>query len=115
MSRVRRFCHFLCFRSYCDLPLVCPVATAGETKAQAPQGMWDGSIHTSVGDVNFGIELKPEGTGISAVLVNDTDRQPFSSATWDGAVLTLRLDYYDGTLTGALGLSAKDGRRVLAA
>ncbi len=49
--------------------------------------------------MNFGIDLKPEGNGISAVLVNDTDRQPFSSATWDGAVLTLRLDYYDGTLT----------------
>ncbi|MGB7554791.1 MAG: TlpA disulfide reductase family protein [Candidatus Korobacteraceae bacterium] len=49
--------------------------------------------------MNFGIELKPEGNRISAVLVNDTDRQPFSSANWDGEVLNLRLDYYDGTLT----------------
>lgn len=68
-------------------------------KAQAPEGAWDGSIQTSAGDVNFGIDLKIESTGISAALVNDTDRQPFSSVTWDGALLTLRLDYYDGTLT----------------
>ncbi len=66
---------------------------------QAPEGSWDGSIKTSAGDVNFGIELTPQANGIDAVLVNGTDRQPFSTATWDGAVLTLHLDYYDGTLT----------------
>lgn len=76
-----------------------PCATAVNTNAQTPNGLWDGSIQTSAGEVDFGVELKPEGNGISAVLVNDIDRQPFSSATWDGAALTLRLDYYDGTLT----------------
>ena len=76
--------------------------TAGETKAQSPEGYWDGSIRTSAGDVNFGIELRPGEKGITAVLMNGTDRQPFSSATWGGSVLTLRLDYYDGTLTAHL-------------
>ena len=76
-----------------------PSIRAADTATQPPEGTWDGAIQTAAGQVNFGVELRPEGKGISAVLVNDTDRQPFTSATWDGAVLSLRLDYYDGTLT----------------
>ena len=102
MTRVRRLYGFIIFALIVVCLSCAPSATAGETKAQVPEGSWDGSIQTSAGDVNFGIELKPQGNRISAVLVNSTDRQPFSSATWDGAVLTLRLDYYDGTLTGQL-------------
>ena len=55
-------------------------------------------MQSRAGEVTFGIELKPQGSTIAAVLVNATDRQPFSSATWDGQDLTLRLDYYDGQL-----------------
>ena len=76
-----------------------PVAFAGEPQAQAPNGLWDGSIQSRAGEVSFGIDLKPQGTAIAAVLANATDQQPFSSATWDGKTLTLRLDYYDGQLT----------------
>ena len=112
MTRVRRLYNFITFVLIAVCVSCAPSATAGETKAQAPYGAWDGSIQTSAGDVNFGIELKPEGNGISAVLMNSTDRWPFSSATWDGAVLTLRLDYYDGTLTGQLVSPQRDGRRV---
>ncbi len=102
MIHLRQLCGILFF-ALILLGLGCaPPARAGDTKAQAPKGVWDGSIQTSAGEVNFGIELKAERNGISAVLVNDTDRQPFSSATWDGAVLTMRLDYYDGTLTAHL-------------
>jgi hypothetical protein len=75
------------------------VAAASEPRVPAPEGTWDGSIQTSAGEVNFGIELRPQGNELGAVLVNGTDRQPFSSAAWNGAVLTLRLDYYDGLLT----------------
>ena len=39
-----------------------------------------------------------DGT-LHASLVNGTDRQPFSSATFENGVLTLRMDYYDGQLT----------------
>jgi thiol-disulfide isomerase/thioredoxin len=81
----------------CVCALCPPVAFAGE-QAQAPVGLWDGSIQSRAGEVTFGIELKPQGGAITAVLLNATDQQPFSSATWDGQILTLRLDYYDGQL-----------------
>jgi thiol-disulfide isomerase/thioredoxin len=77
--------------------LICaPGAFAAES--QVPAGLWDASIQSRAGAVNFGIDLKPEGRTVSAVLLNATDLQPFSSATWDGQTLTLRLDYYDGQI-----------------
>ena len=36
---------------------------------------------------------------MSAMLVNAGDREAFSSAAWNGKILTLGLDYYDGHLT----------------
>jgi len=75
------------------------LAADSQSKVEPPTGLWTGSIQGRVGEVNFGVELKPEGKGLSAMLLNATDRQPFSSATWDGQVLTFRLDYYDGQLT----------------
>ena len=75
------------------------LAADSQSKAEPPTGLWTGSIQGRVGEVNFGIELKPERNGLAAALLNATDRQPFSSATWDGQTLTLRLDYYDGQLT----------------
>ena len=74
-------------------------ALAHPPMAQTPAGTWDGSIRTSAGEVNFSIELKPQGDGFNAALVNSTDREPFSSVTWDGQTLILRLDYYDGQIT----------------
>ena len=74
------------------------VAFAAEPSVQAPTGLWDGSMQSRVGEVSFGIDLKAQGRTVSATLVNATDRQPFSSGTWDGHILTLRLDYYDGQL-----------------
>ena len=68
-------------------------------QSHAPNGLWDGTIQSRAGEVNFGIELDQQGSNVKAVLVNATDRQPFTSATWDGQTLTLGLDYYDGKLT----------------
>jgi thiol-disulfide isomerase/thioredoxin len=99
LSRVWRLCRSILLALIAICPGYATPATAGETKPQPPEGVWDGSIQTSAGEVDFGIELKPQGNEISAVLTNSTDRQPFSSTAWDGAVLTMRLDYYDGTLT----------------
>ena len=73
-------------------------AFAGQPPAQAPVGLWDGSIQSRAGEVTFGIELKSQGDALTAILLNATDHQPFTSATWDGQTLTLRLDYYDGQL-----------------
>ena len=73
-------------------------AFGAEPNAKTPSGLWDGSIQSRAGEVDFGIDLKPEGSTLSAILVNATDRQPFSSGMWDGRILTLRLDYYDGQI-----------------
>jgi len=65
-----------------------------------PIGLWDGSIQSKAGEVNFGVDLQAKSDGtLQATLVNATDRQPFSSAAWNNGVLTLRMDYYDGVLT----------------
>jgi thiol-disulfide isomerase/thioredoxin len=76
--------------------LTLPFAFASQS--DAPTGLWDGTIQSRAGEVNFSIELKPQGGNLSAALLNATDQQPFSSARWDGQTLTLRLDYYDGQL-----------------
>ncbi len=88
----------LCF----SMSFACSI-TAAQAKTPAPAGLWDGTIQSKAGEVDFGIDLQAEkGGGMQAVLVNATDRQPFSSASWNGSVLTLRMDYYDGQLTAHL-------------
>src|SRR5271165_5101874 len=84
--------------AFCISRLCVPTAVAAQTSVQAPVGLWDGAIQSRAGAVSFGVELKPQGSTIAAVLVNATDQQPFSSASWDGKSLTLRLDYYDGQI-----------------
>ena len=86
------------------LILVCaflsPLSLLAQTASKPPTGLWDGTIQSKAGEVNFGIDLKakPDGS-LQATLLNATDRQPFSSAAWKDGVLTLRMDYYDGVLT----------------
>ena len=75
------------------------LGVSAQTKSQPPLGLWDGTVQGKAGEVNFGIELQQRGAAIRATLINATDRQPFSSASWNGEVLTLHLDYYDGTIT----------------
>src|SRR5271169_3292355 len=74
-----------------------PFALAGQS--DAPVGSWEGSIQARAGEVTFGVELTQQGSTVTAVLVNATDRQPFSSVAWNGQTLTLGMDYYDGQLT----------------
>lgn len=65
----------------------------------APSGRWDGTIKSTVGEVTFVVDVSQQEGHFTAALLNGSDRQPFTGATWDGKVLTLRFDYYDGTLT----------------
>jgi thiol-disulfide isomerase/thioredoxin len=96
-------------RLYGLVALICtiliPASLFAQTSPHAPIGLWDGSIQGKAGEVNFGVDLKakPDGT-LQATLVNAADRQPFSSATWDGkdATLALRMNYYDGVLTARM-------------
>ena len=68
--------------------------------ASPPTGVWQGTIQSRAGIVNFQIELKAQpGGALQATLFNATDRQPFSSAEWSNGTLTLRMNYYDGVLT----------------
>ena len=80
--------------------LLASVAMAAQNPtAQPAVGLWDGTIQSKVGEVNFGVELAKNAAGsLTATLINATDRQPFSSATLTGDLLTLRMDYYDGQL-----------------
>jgi thiol-disulfide isomerase/thioredoxin len=80
-------------------------AVAAQTKS-APVGQWHGIIQSKAGEVNFIVDLQQQGGTLRATLVNGTDRQPFSSATFDNGLLTLRMDYYDGQL--ALRMVAPD-------
>jgi thiol-disulfide isomerase/thioredoxin len=75
------------------------VPAAMAQQSAAPTGMWDGTIQSRAGEVNFQIDLDQQGGALKADLVNATDRQSFSSANWDGQTLMLGMDYYDGTLT----------------
>src|SRR5271167_186798 len=67
------------FTAFCILAVRAPLALADQTRPQAPTGLWEGSIQSRAGEVSFGIELTQQGSTVTAVLVNDTDRQPFSS------------------------------------
>jgi thiol-disulfide isomerase/thioredoxin len=70
-----------------------------QTPAQAPTGLWHGTIQSRAGIVGFDVEIKRNaGGGLDATLINATDRQPFSSAQWENGTLTLRMNYYDGSL-----------------
>ncbi len=84
--------------TFCSFFSGVPLTSAAQPQGQAPTGWWDGSIQSLAGEVNFGIDLKEQKCALTAFLVNATDRQPFSSAIWDGQTLTLLLDYYDGKL-----------------
>jgi thiol-disulfide isomerase/thioredoxin len=71
-----------------------------QQKSQAPIGQWHGVIQSKAGEVHFLVDLQQQPNGsLQATLINGTDRQPFSSAAFQNGVLTLRMDYYDGTLT----------------
>jgi thiol-disulfide isomerase/thioredoxin len=74
-----------------------------QPKTLSPTGLWDGAIQGKAGEVNFTIDLQTNADGVlQATLVNATDRQLFSSATWKDGDLILRMDYYDGVLSARL-------------
>jgi len=84
--------------------LLCCVLAAsslpGQSTTAAPAGLWDGTIESRAGEVNFGIDIQKQPDGkLQATLINATDRQPFSSSEWNNSTLTLRMNYYDGVMT----------------
>jgi len=98
LTRGERYHLVLITVAICMCTLCVPATFASQPNAPLATGSWDGSIQSRAGEVNFAIDLRLQNGTLTAVLVNATDNQPFSSATWDGQTLTLRLDYYDGQL-----------------
>ena len=99
LTRAEKHHFVVIFAVSCVLTLGAPLSFADQTATHAPMGSWKGSIQSRAGEVTFGIELTQQGSTVTAVLANATDRQPFSSVAWNGQALTLGMDYYDGQLT----------------
>jgi thiol-disulfide isomerase/thioredoxin len=77
----------------CTLPLVAQ-------NTPCPTGLWDGTIQSRAGVVEFGIDFETQSNGaLQATLINATDRQPFSGATCRDDGLILRMNYYDGEIS----------------
>lgn len=78
--------------------------------ADPVSGVWDAALTIPAGDVGFGLDLKLDETSVAGAILNGTERQDLSSGSFDGETLTLRLDYYDGTITAKF---EGDDRKVL--
>ena len=65
----------------------------------SPAGLWHARlIPTPEHDVMFDIRLTAEGDAFKAVLLNGKSESRFSSASWDGATLTLVLAHFDARI-----------------
>jgi thiol-disulfide isomerase/thioredoxin len=82
------------------IPLLCValLAVAPVPDGGAVTGRWNASVTIAAGPVAFGLDLNEAGGRVTGAILNGEDRLELSSGTWDGAVLTLRLDQYDGTI-----------------
>jgi hypothetical protein len=76
-----------------------PAALGRVAAADPVSGHWNAALVIPSGDVAFALELELRGQAVTGAILNGPERQPFSSGSFDGTTLTLRLDYYDGTLT----------------
>lgn len=85
----------------CGFLLAASALAGGQNAAKdsSPSGVWQGAIATPIGATNFLVDIQLQGSSVKATLINGSDRQPFTSGSWDGHALTLHIDYYDGTLT----------------
>ncbi len=85
--------------------------------ATAPVGLWHAAlVPTPEYPVLFDVRIAPKGKGLEAVLVNGAVEVPFTSASWDGATLTLELAHYDAKIVAEMAADGLRGRytRVVA-
>ena len=79
----------------------CAAARADAPDLRQPRpGMWRAWIETPGGPLPFGLEItpKPDG-GLSAFMINGPERLEFPIVQCADGQLTLRVDYYDSTIT----------------
>jgi peroxiredoxin len=81
-------------------PLDAHGARAAVPAAPAPTGLWHAAlVPTPEYPVLFDIRIATaRGRGLAAFLVNGALEVPFTSASWDGTVLTLELAHYDAKI-----------------
>lgn len=75
------------------------LALAAAASLSAPVGLWHAELLPSPGhEVFFDVKVVAKGADLSASLLNGPSEIPFTSATWDGAKLTLELAHYDAKI-----------------
>jgi len=75
------------------------IAPALAAKDAAPVGRWYATLEPAPGlEVPFGLKVESKGGVLSGALVNGTAESRFTSVSWDGERLLLRLDHYDGRI-----------------
>jgi thiol-disulfide isomerase/thioredoxin len=78
-------------------------------QAPPPTGRWYATLEPVPGlEMPFGLKVGTTGGKLSGSLLNGAAESRFTSVSWDGDVLTLGMDHYDGKLVarlegGALG------------
>lgn len=76
--------------------VLAPVLSA---KDAAPVGRWYATLEPVSGlEVPFGLKVESKGGALSGALVNGKAESRFTSVSWDGDRLLLRLDHYDGVI-----------------
>ena len=88
-----------------------PATPPAAAKSAPPVGRWYARLVSSPDHpVEFEILVEKKGGALSATLVNDTARTPFTTAVWDGLKLTLELSHYDARISAEPRNGALAGR-----
>lgn len=76
---------------------------AAAMHAQSIHGLWHATVLNPAGDpVAFQLQLENGPNGLQGTLVNGSDTNSSTSASFDGSTLQLHFDYWDATLLARL-------------
>ncbi|MCI0390847.1 MAG: TlpA family protein disulfide reductase [Acidobacteria bacterium] len=79
------------------------LAACSPKTADPITGVWQAMVLNKAGEeIAFKLEIKREGEQIAGALVNGDQRVVSTGGSFDGKVLKLRYDFYDGDLTATL-------------
>ena len=79
------------------------LAACSQKTADPITGVWQAMVLNKAGEeVAFKLEIEREGDKITGALVNGDQHVVSTGGSFDGKVLKLRYDFYDGELTATL-------------
>ena len=82
---------------------VAGLAACSGQSADSITGVWQAVVLNKAGEeIEFKLEIKREGEQITGALVNGDQRVVSTNGSFDGKVLKLRYDFYDGDLTATI-------------